>query len=312
MAAPRAPEPGDVLSQRYSLLQEVGRGAMGIVFRARDLQSDEIVAVKVIGVEHRHNPERLARFRREAQAANRIDHPNVIRVLGYDELPGGVPYLVEEFLDGRDLQSRLESGDTFSHRETIYILSALSDALEAAHARGIVHRDLKPGNVVLGKTSAGKLQVKLVDFGLAKILAADPGAWQTMQVATVGIGTPAYMSPEQIRGEPLDGRADVYALGVILYQLLTGSLPFWGEEPSDIAEKVLSSKAEHVKRRARGREIPSALARLAMQAISKRPEDRPGSAAEFKRRLQEARRSLDEDAGFFTLLWRRILAIFGR
>src|SRR5262245_4793744 len=156
---PRAPKPGDVLSQRYSLLAEVGRGSMGVVFRAKDMTTDHLVAVKVIGVEYRQNPELVARFRREAQVANRINHPNIVQVLDYDVSPNGTPFLVEEFLEGKDLQARLEAGDSFSHREIIYMMSSLCEALEAAHERGIVHRDLKPGNVVLGRTSGGQLLV---------------------------------------------------------------------------------------------------------------------------------------------------------
>lgn len=298
--------PGTILKQRYEILEELGRGSMAVVYRARTLPEGDIVAVKILGEELRHNHEVLARFRREAQIGNRIQHPNVVKVLDYDLTPEGFPFLVEEFLNGKDLQSRLEAGDSLALGEITYLFIALCDALEAAHELGIVHRDLKPGNVFLGRGPKGELQVKLIDFGLAKLLNNTDGVALTAHLGVVG--TPAYMAPEQLRGEPLDPRADIYSMGVMLYQLLTGSLPFWSDNALDIADKVLSEKAVDVRRRAQGRQIPAALAKLTMKAIAKHPDQRPQNVLLFREKLLEIRRDFSNGGppdGFFRRLFFR-------
>src|SRR5262245_63568675 len=151
-ASPSAPSvlrPGDVLCGRYEIVEEIGRGAMGVIFRARHLKLGGLVAVKVMGHTLRASPEMVERFRREARVANRVKHPNVVQVIDCDETPWGAPFFVEEFLEGKDLQARLDAGETFSPDEVIDILEAISEALEAVHAEGIVHRDIKPGNVMI-------------------------------------------------------------------------------------------------------------------------------------------------------------------
>jgi eukaryotic-like serine/threonine-protein kinase len=301
---PQTLKPGDILRDRYEILGEVGRGTMGIVYRARQLPQGNDVAVKVVDGALQGNSEALERFRREAQIGNRIKHPNVIQILDYDITDWGAPFLVEEFLDGKDLQTRLEAGDSLSLRETTFVMGALCDALEAAHDLGIVHRDIKPGNVFLGRSPRGELQVKLIDFGLAKMLSGAAGLMLTTQMSA--IGTPAYMSPEQIRNETLDGRADIYSLGVLLYQLLTGTLPFWADNPLDISENVLKKAPEDVRRR--GRSIPPLLAKLTMQALAKDRKNRPKDVREFRERIRQARSELT-GGGERVGLFRRFLAM---
>jgi eukaryotic-like serine/threonine-protein kinase len=303
-------KPGDILCDRYEILEELGRGAMGIVYRARHRKLGDLVAVKVVDALRCTGPEALGRFRREAKLANRIKHPNVIRVLDLDETPWGAPFLVEELVEGMDLQVHLDAKDCFSPREVIDILVPLCEALSAAHEEGIIHRDLKPGNVMISRRRAGVMgqstprtagvSVKLIDFGLAKALDDTKASFRTIQGV---VGTPAYMAPEQIRGEELDARVDVYALGVLLYELLTGAVPFPGDGALEIAEKVLGEAAEEPSLRAPGREIPEKLARLAMQALSKERGARPKSAEEFCQKLLAAREELSgRSQGWFSRL----------
>jgi serine/threonine protein kinase len=297
--------PGYILVDRYEIQREVGRGSMGIVYQALRMADNLTVAIKIVDQQLRGNAEALERFRREAEAGNRIQHPNVVQILDYDQTPWGTPFIVEEFLNGKDLQVRLEAGETFSLRDVTFLMVAICDALEAAHQQNIVHRDLKPGNVVTGRGNYGELSVKLIDFGLAKMLnnSTAPGLL-TAEFGT--IGTPAYMAPEQIRNEPLDGRADIYSMGVMMYQLLCGSLPFWSDNPMDFTDKVLTEKPPDVRKRAPNRGIPATLGRLTMQAISREPKNRPKDVREMKEKLILARKELTHGhakPGFF----RRIL-----
>lgn len=291
---------GFTLGERYQIQDQIGRGSMGIVYRARRLDDGETVAVKVIDNQLRSNPEALARFRREAELGNRIKHPNVVQILDFGETPWGSPFLVEEFLHGKDLQQMLERGEVLSLREITFLIAALCDALDAAHAQNIVHRDLKPSNIFIGRGSRGEMTVKLIDFGLAKSLQSGAAMMLTMQATT--IGTPAYMAPEQLQNEPLDPRADIYALGVILYQLLCGALPFWSENSIDLAEQILNDRAEDVRTRAKGRNVPSSLAKLAMQAISRDRNRRPKTVAEVRARVLRVREEMAGGGGAFQRL----------
>jgi eukaryotic-like serine/threonine-protein kinase len=298
--------PGYILMDRYEIQREVGRGSMGIVYQALRIADQTMVAIKIVDQQLRTNAEALERFRREAEAGNRIQHPNVVQVLDYDQTPWGTPFIVEEFLNGKDLQVRLEAGETFSLRDITFLMVAICDALEAAHAQGIVHRDLKPGNVVTGRGNYGELSVKLIDFGLAKMISS-AGASPGLLTAEFGsIGTPAYMAPEQIRNEPLDGRADIYSMGTMMYQLLCGELPFWSDNPLDFTDKVLTEKPIDVRKRAPNRGIPATLGRLTMQAIAREPKNRPRDVREMREKLIVARKELTHGharPGFF----RRIL-----
>jgi serine/threonine protein kinase len=295
--------PGYILIDRYEIQREVGRGSMGIVYEAIRLADRTTVAIKIVDQALRSNAEALERFRREAEAGNRLQHPNVVQVLDYDQTPWGTPFLVEEFLKGKDLQTRLEAGETFSLRDVTFIMAAICDALEAAHQQGIVHRDLKPGNVVTGRGNYGELSVKLIDFGLAKMVSSTQPGILTSEFGS--IGTPAYMAPEQIQNLPLDGRADIYAMGVMMYQLLCGTLPFWSDNPLDFTDKVLTEKPINVRKRAPTRGIPLSLSRLTMQAISREPKHRPKDVREMREKLLIARKEIANGhsrPGFFRRL----------
>ncbi len=232
---------------KFVLDKKLGEGAMGAVYRARQTALEKVVAIKVMHGELARDPMFAARFHREAKAASRLDHPNSIRILDYGEDPDGLLYIAMEYLDGKDLAHLIVSEWPLSTARTVDLLSQALGAIAVAHDLGITHRDLKPENIMVLRRSTddgvGIDVVKVCDFGIAKLVEADDadaaGAAGTAgrsrgKLTTAGlvIGTPAYMSPEQGRGEAIDGRSDLYSMGVILYQLLTGQLPF--DAPSAI------------------------------------------------------------------------------
>jgi len=244
------PDPllGRNVGRKFVLEKQLGAGAMGAVYRARQTALEKVVAIKVMHGELARDPMFAARFHREAKAASRLDHPNSIRILDYGQDDDGLLYIAMEYLDGRDLSHLIVQDWPLSNARIVDLLSQALGAIAVAHDMGITHRDLKPENIMVleRRTDDGALidVVKVCDFGIAKV--AEPGdeaktATQAASSApgrgkltTAGlvIGTPAYMSPEQGRGEPIDGRSDLYSMGVILYQLLTGQLPF--DAPSAI------------------------------------------------------------------------------
>jgi eukaryotic-like serine/threonine-protein kinase len=214
------------LVSKYRILDEIGRGAMGIVFKAQDTFLGRFVAIKILAEKLVDDPEMLARFEREGGAASALNHPNICTVFETGSWQGR-PYLAMELLSGQALDERLAAG-SIPAGQLIDIAIGVTSALEAAHAIGVVHRDIKPANLFL--TTSG--QVKVLDFGLAKV--APPAVPLGDDAPTVAVfatrkgtilGTLAYMSPEQVCCEPLDGRADLYSLGVVLYELATGKLP---------------------------------------------------------------------------------------
>jgi serine/threonine protein kinase len=225
----------------YTVLEKIGEGGMGIVYRASDSKLGRDVALKVLPDIFLQDPERLARFRREAQLLASLNHPHIASIYGLEEIEGGQA-LVLELVEGPTLENRIAEGPV-PLDEALRIAHQIAEALESAHERGIIHRDLKPANVKL--TIDGR--VKVLDFGLAKAMEGEPGssvATMPTQSPTITghltgvnviLGTAAYMSPEQARGQAADKRADIWAFGVILYEMLTGRRLFSGETVSDCA-----------------------------------------------------------------------------
>ena len=215
----------------YRLVAEIGRGAMGVVYRAIDVYLGRPAAVKLVAAPRLDNREALRRFEREGRAASSLAHPNICTAFEIGQWRGQ-PYIAMELLEGRTLERRLEQGP-LPPAEVLDIAISVTNALEAAHGIGIVHRDIKPGNIFL--TTAGR--PKVLDFGLAKVKRQPPAQPLGDAAATIAtfatlpgtvLGTLAYMAPEQFRGEPVDGRADLYSLGVLIYEALTGALPLRG------------------------------------------------------------------------------------
>ena len=256
---------GIVFANRYRILELLGRGGMGSVFLVHDEQVDERVALKVLTLDGESSA--LDRFRREVRLARRVTHPNAARTYDLGEFEG-MHFLTMEYIHGEDLRTRLERG-VVDPADAATIARQIAAGLAAAHAADIVHRDLKPANVLIETTG----RVVITDFGVAR---ASSGIDATMQTGGT-IGTPAYMAPEQIIGKPVDARADVYALGLILYQMLAGALPF-AEKESMMAVAFAWVHGEPDDLRART-ELPPALTELVMRCLAREPEQRLASAA---------------------------------
>jgi predicted ATPase len=264
---------GAVLNERYRLDAEVGQGGMGVVYRARDMLLDRDVAVKVLS-EAALGAEGRARLLREARSVARLQHPHIVSVYDAGEADG-LPFIVMELVVGESLFDRRPQDLS----EILSIACQVCEALEHAHASGIIHRDLKPENVLLARDPQAGTSgaAKLVDFGLARTVASRLTAEGAI------LGTPFYLAPEQTLGREIDHRADLYALGVMLYELTAGQMPFSGEDPLTVIAQHLHSPV--VPPITHNAAIPAALDRLIVQLLSKRPEDRPASAAEVRQAL---------------------------
>ena len=266
-------------------------GGMGRVYRAEQTRLGRTVAVKVIHPHLLGDDQTVARFYNEARAASRLNNPDSVSIIDFGRTEDGILYLVMEHLSGRDLgQVMVEDGPLPFPRICRIVRHVLS-ALDEAHALNVIHRDLKPENVIIGSGHNGHEVVKVVDFGLATI--TGPGSSAITRPGVV-CGTPDYMSPEQGRGEALDGRSDVYAIGVVLFEMLTDRLPFIDETPSKVILRHLSDPVPDPRAIAPHRGIPNALAQLAMRALTKRRDERFQSAGEMGEAVQRIEQELDD------------------
>jgi uncharacterized membrane protein YgcG len=267
---------GRRLGGRYRVEALLATGGMGEVWAARDLLLDRAVAVKVLGGALAGDGRAAERLRREARAAARLEHPNIARMLDLGEQDGR-PYLVMELLEGESLAARVDRAGAMAPPEAARVVAAVADALEAAHRAGVVHRDVKPGNVFL--TSDG--EVKVLDFGIAS--AAGEAALTTGEM----LGTPAYLAPERVLGHPATPAADIYALGVVLYELLAGRRPF--DEGSDIELAMAHVHAHPDPLALAAPSAPPFLVAACEQAMAKDPSARPLSAAALGRLVRDQR-----------------------
>src|SRR5438552_3256100 len=262
---------------KYEIRREIGRGAMGVVYKGYEPSSKRIVAVKTIRADQLTGGDPaavIARFRREAQAAGRLNHPNIVSIYDFGE-DGGVWYIAMEFVKGRELKECFETNERFKIADIVRIMSQILNALDYSHRQGVIHRDVKPANIFLLADGS----VKVADFGIAHIESSN-----LTQVGTV-MGTPSYMSPEQIMGLPVDGRSDLFSTGVVLYQFLTGERPFSGSATTTM-QKVL--KEDPLPPSALNVQLPTTMDAVVRKAMAKRPEERFQSAREFKDALQAA------------------------
>jgi len=266
---------GTVLDGRYRLETRVGAGSHGAVYRARHLELDQPVAVKVLRTGSPGTTDSIDRFRREGMAGCRVRHPHAVSVLDF-AVAGDVAYLVMELLEGHALSAELADGTPLGVERSAAIVAPVCEALAEAHRAGIVHRDVKPANIFLHR--AGERTVpKMLDFGIARI--ADEAALrQHLTVDGWIVGTPAYMAPERFRTTACDGKADVYGLGVTLFQMLSGRLPFLhtGGDPALIARKHVHEAPPAL--RTFNPAVPAALEEAVMRALAKRPDARPDAA----------------------------------
>jgi CheY-like chemotaxis protein len=273
---------GTVLGGRYRLDELIGGGSFGTVFRARHLELERDVALKVLATSAGTDPEALARFRREGASACRVQHPNAVAVLDFGVNQGGVAYLVMELLQGHSLEKELEETGKLSPLRCAEIVVPVLSALAAAHAAGVVHRDIKPSNVFLHKAPAGEVP-KILDFGIAKI-AGETALGQSLTVDGSLLGTPAYMAPERFRRGGYGPKSDVYSVGAMLYEMLSGRLPFMPPSADPLALVAMQAEEEPPPLRERSPEVSPALEALVRTALSKDPDSRP-DADRLARRL---------------------------
>jgi len=262
---------------KYEIRRELGRGAMGVVYEAYDPVIKRLVALKTIRADQlagESSEDILARFRREAQAAGRLNHPNIVSIYDCGE-EDGVSYIAMECVQGKELKDHFQANERFTTADIVRIMTQILNALEYSHKQGVVHRDIKPANIFMLADGS----VKVADFGIAHL--------ETSNMTQVGtaIGTPAYMSPEQIQGLPVDGRSDLFSAGVILYQFLTGERPFSGSSTTTM-RKVLEEDPLPPSRF--NVQVPAALDAVVRKALAKRPDDRFQTAREFADALRSA------------------------
>jgi serine/threonine-protein kinase len=276
---PLAARLSEALGDAYTIEGEVGRGGMGVVYRARDERLQRRVAIKVLPPELAFQKDIRERFTREAQTAAKLSHPHIVPIHTVGEGQGLV-YFVMGYVDGESVAARIRRRGKLPLEEARRIMSEAADALSAAHALSIIHRDIKPDNILL-EGSRGRVMV--TDFGIAKALSSTSGA--TLTGAGVAIGTPAFMSPEQAAGErEIDGRSDVYSLGVVSYQMLTGELPFNAPTVAGILMKQITEPAPDL--RGRRPDVPEDLALAVSRCLEKDPENRWPSADALRRALE--------------------------
>ena len=284
---PADPLLGRTLDEKYLLEEKLGVGGMGTVYRARHLLIDRPVAVKVLNQRFVEDEAAKARFRREAKAAGRLRHMNAVSVTDFGQTTDGYVYIVMELLEGKTLRDLLAKEGPLDLAHAVSIMLQVSSAVAAAHDAGIIHRDLKPANIFVVQRSHIPSVVKVLDFGIAKLAAdtLDDEDRQTLTQVGVIIGTPRYMSPEQCSGSALTPAADVYSLGVILYEMLTGVVPFSGQTPLAIAMRHSTETPRRPSEFISS--IPPALETVVLHALEKQPQDRPQDAEAFRRELFE-------------------------
>jgi eukaryotic-like serine/threonine-protein kinase len=276
---------GRVLGRRYRVLSRLGEGGMGAVYLCEHAVLGRRYAVKVLRPALADDPELVERFRNEAIAASRAGGENVVDVLDFGTEDDGAHYYVMEALEGRSLGALIVEDGPLEVPRALALLDQLCRALGAAHARGVVHRDVKPDNVFVERRRDGAERAKVIDFGISQ-LAPEAGKERLTRAGEI-IGTPEYMAPEQAAGDPIDHRVDVYALGVLAYEMLTGALPIVAHTP--IATLVAQQTRTPEPPSRRRPELGAALDALVLRALAKRPEDRPASMEVFADAIAELR-----------------------
>ena len=274
---------GQTVAGRFRIEELIGQGGMGKVYRARHLALDKLVCLKMLKPSLLRDPTVVGRFEREAMAASRLNHPNSIQVLdfGRSETDGAL-YIVMEHVQGKDLRAVLRDEWPVPEERLCQIMAQVLAALGEAHAHNVIHRDLKPENVMLEQRRNQPDFVKVLDFGIAKILDSD---LPPLTRSDVVCGTPQYMAPEQATGARLDGRCDLYAVGIMLYQLATGQLPFDGGSAMDVLTRQVNEPPLPPRKKQPNAPISAAMEALILRVLSRDPALRPQTAEEFRQLL---------------------------
>ena len=273
---------GRRLIDQYALVEKIGEGGMGAVYLADQPTMGRRAVVKLLHPALSRDAQVAARFNLEARAAAALNHPHIVTVYNYGALDDGVLFLAMEHLEGRDLERAIEESGRLSAARAVHVARQVCDALGEAHARGVVHRDLKPSNVMLVTRGRDDEFVKVLDFGIAKVRGV------ALTHSGTVFGTPEYMSPEQLRGRALDGRSDLYALGVVLFEMLTGRLPFDCDTPEQWMTAHLERLPPTVSEVAPDAEVPRELEALVARLMAKDPAARPATAEELSELLAAA------------------------
>jgi serine/threonine protein kinase len=285
---------GKTLDGKYRLDSFISRGGMGAVFRGMHVMLDRPVAVKMINADLVSSPEIVRRFQREARAATQLNHPNIVDVYDLGQTGEGTLYIAMELVTGQSLKDEIRARGALDAKRIVHIMSQVCDGLGVAHKANIVHRDLKPQNIMLTRDRAGAELAKIVDFGIAKTFEVDSHTQLTADGST--LGTPHYMSPEQATGREIDGRSDIYSLGIILYEMLTGEVPFDDQSLPAVLVKHMSEAPAPPSQRRPDLAISPALEAIALRCLAKDPAARYATADELGAALRAATPSAMGDA----------------
>jgi serine/threonine-protein kinase len=283
---------GRVIDRRYRVTARIGSGGMGVVYRVEHLHLGKTAAMKVLAPDSAAKPDMVRRFRNEAQSVSKLDHPNVVQTFDFGQVEGAL-YLVMEYINGEDLAAIIRRDGPWSFTRAARLFVQVCAGLSEAHEAGIVHRDLKPENLMVVRRRDGSEHVKVLDFGLAKLRERPGDAGHSMGQSAISsggqvIGTPYYMAPEQVRGEPLDARADIYSVGATLYRVLTGVPPFDAPSPMSVLAKHITDEVVPPRTRAPDRALPPEADRIVLRAMAKAAGDRYASAGEMRAELERA------------------------
>jgi serine/threonine protein kinase len=277
---------GRVLGGRYRILRKLGEGAMGAVYLGEHMKIGRQDAIKVLRDALATDPDTIARFVRGTRNVSMIRHPNICTIYDYSDIAGGVQFVAMEYVPGETLRDLLQREGKLPLGVAIHIARQSAEALDAAHEVGIVHRDLKPANIMVVPGRNGTFDVKVVDFDIAK--GSSDGEGEEVTRMGFVVGTPEYMSPEQLIGDRLDGRSDIYSLGLVLFRMLTGTLPFAAEDTQDLMVKRLTEAPMTLMDALPTGNFPPALEAALRRALQRKPADRPATAGEFGREISAA------------------------
>jgi len=281
---------GQLLAGRYRIIEKIGAGAMGAVYKAEDATTRRLVAIKLLAPDRMNNPEYVARFQREARMATRIAHPNAVSTFDSGATQDGFIYIAMEYLEGEPLTKVIKGHAPLPLDRVLRITWQAAAALHAGHELNVVHRDIKPDNIVICRQPDGSEQIKVLDFGVAKPTVLEPQFQELTQAGYV-IGTPQYLSPEQVKSEPTSARSDLYSLAIVVYEMLTGGLPFAGKSPQkQMFNRLLEEPMPlHVVNPMLS--LPPEVEMVLMKALSRNPDERYASTIEFAQALGRATQS---------------------